>query len=178
MTRRYGIKESTGGIGADADFNWWDRDLKLSLDGFDATFDKYPRIKLSAAYELFRHIYVLGGIDELLNAPKTLDIVTGTSEVPIQFETFRYGRDVFFGAMLKFNDEDLAALLTDGGSALSGATKSESEKCAGPVRNDPPSSSPPPVFACCCRSIGKRASSFERDSSVKSTMSSPSAPAG
>ncbi|MDB4957016.1 MAG: Mammalian cell entry related domain protein [Myxococcales bacterium] len=123
LTLRYGIKESTGGIGADADLNWWNHDLKLSVDGFDATFDKYPRVKLTAAYELFRHMYILGGIDELLNRPRTLDIVKGTSDVPTQFDTFRFGRDYFLGAMLKFNDEDLAALLTVGGSALGGATK-------------------------------------------------------
>ncbi|HEY6179851.1 MAG TPA: hypothetical protein VIX73_35600, partial [Kofleriaceae bacterium] len=38
-----------------------------------------------------------------------------------QFDTFTYGRDYFFGGMLRFNDEDLSALLTVGGSALSAA---------------------------------------------------------
>jgi hypothetical protein len=72
---------------------------------------------------MFQHIYVLGGVDELLNKPQTLDIVEGTSSVPTQFDTFRFGRDYFLGGMLKFNDEDLSALLTVGGSALAGATK-------------------------------------------------------
>ena len=120
LTLRYGIKESTGGIGADIETNWWGRNLRLSADIFDATFDKYPRVKLAAAYEVFRHIYVLGGIDEVLNAPDTLNVVTGTSDVPVQFEKFRFGRDAFFGAMLRFNDEDLAALLTVGGAAIAG----------------------------------------------------------
>jgi phospholipid/cholesterol/gamma-HCH transport system substrate-binding protein len=120
LTLRYGIKESTGGVGADADFHWWGHNLKVSADLFDATFDKYPRVKLSAAYEMFRHIYILAGVDELLNDPETLQIVKGTSDVPIQFDTFRFGRDAFFGAMLRFNDEDLAALLTVGGSAIAG----------------------------------------------------------
>ena len=123
LTLRYGLKESTGGIGADADFSWWERDLKLSVDAFDATWDKYPRVKLTAAYEVFRHIYILGGVDELLNTPANLPIVTGDSGVPTQFSTFRYGRDFFAGAMLRFNDEDLAALLTVGGSAIAGAAK-------------------------------------------------------
>ena len=43
--------------------------------------------------------------------------------MPIQFETFRFGRDYFLGGMLQFNDEDLAALLTVGGSALGGARR-------------------------------------------------------
>jgi phospholipid/cholesterol/gamma-HCH transport system substrate-binding protein len=123
LTLRYGLKESTGGVGADADVQWFDRDLRLSADVFDASFDQYPRVKLAAAYELFRHIYVLGGVDELLNAPNNLQIVKGTSSVPVQFDTFRYGRDYFFGGMLRFNDEDLSALLAVGGSALGGATK-------------------------------------------------------
>ena len=125
VTLRYGIKESTGGVGIDYDVAdpWWHHDLKLTADVFDATWDKYPRVKLTAAYEVFRHVYVLGGVDELLNTPANLPIVTGNSGVPIQFSTFRYGRDYFAGLMLKFNDEDLAALLTVGGSAIAGAAK-------------------------------------------------------
>jgi phospholipid/cholesterol/gamma-HCH transport system substrate-binding protein len=123
LTLRYGIKESTGGIGADVDVHPLGGDLKLSLDGFDATWDRYPRVKLTIAYEAFRHLYILGGIDDILNSPQQLQIVTGTSTVPIQFDTFRFGRDIFAGAMLRFNDEDLAALLTVGGSALAGAAR-------------------------------------------------------
>jgi phospholipid/cholesterol/gamma-HCH transport system substrate-binding protein len=121
LTLRYGLKESTGGVGADADLQWFDRDLRLSVDVFDASFDQYPRVKLTAAYEVFRHIYVLGGVDELLNTPQNLPIIKGASDVPIQFDTFRYGRDFFFGGMLRFNDEDLSALLAVGGSALGAA---------------------------------------------------------
>jgi phospholipid/cholesterol/gamma-HCH transport system substrate-binding protein len=123
LTLRYGLKESTGGVGADADVQWFDRDLRLSMDVFDASFDQYPRVKLTAAYELFRHIYVLGGVDELINEPNELPIVKGDSQVPIQFDKFRYGRDYFFGGMLRFNDEDLSALLSVGGSAVAGATR-------------------------------------------------------
>lgn len=123
LTLRYGIKESTGGIGADVDLKWWGHGLRFSADAFDASFDDYPRIKLAMAYEMFKHFYVLGGVDELLNKPETLTIIKGTSQVPIQFDTFTYGRDYFLGAMLRFNDEDLAALLTVGGSAIAGANK-------------------------------------------------------
>ena len=123
LTLRYGLKESTGGIGVDMDFRWWGQRLKFQADAFDATFDRYPRVKLALAYEAFRHLYILGGVDELLNPQNELTIVTGGSDVPIQFETFTYGRDVFLGAMLRFNDEDLAALLTVGGSALAGVAK-------------------------------------------------------
>jgi phospholipid/cholesterol/gamma-HCH transport system substrate-binding protein len=123
LTLRYGLKESSGGVGADADARWFERDLRLSVDVFDASFDRYPRVKVTAAFELFRHLYVLGGVDELVNAPDEFSIIKGTSDVPIQFDEFVFGRDYFFGAMLRFNDEDLAALLTVGGSALGGAAQ-------------------------------------------------------
>ena len=118
LTLRYGIKESTGGIGADA--SWFDDHLKISADVFDATFDQLPRVKLTAAYQMFGFLYVLGGVDELLNAPHTLDVipVNDPGGVPTFFRHFRYGRDFFAGAMLRFNDLDLAALLTVGGAAL------------------------------------------------------------
>jgi phospholipid/cholesterol/gamma-HCH transport system substrate-binding protein len=123
LTLRYGLKESTGGLGMDADIPiWWNRNLRLSADVFDATFDRFPRVKVAAAFELFRHLYILGGVDELLNSPDELQIVTGASDVPIQFDELHFGRDWFAGAMLRFNDEDLAALLTVGGSALAGAS--------------------------------------------------------
>ncbi|MBA3540966.1 MAG: hypothetical protein H0T79_15245, partial [Deltaproteobacteria bacterium] len=123
LTLRYGLKESTGGVGADAQFLVGGRALKFSADVFDASFDDYPRVKLTLAYEVFRYLYIHGGVDELLNKPQTLDVVSGMTDIPVQFETFRYGRDVFFGGMLRFNDEDLSALLTVGGSALAGAAK-------------------------------------------------------
>ncbi len=125
LTLRYGLKESTGGIGADA--QWFDRRLKISADVFDATFDQLPRVKLTGAYQLWGYLYVLAGVDELLNEPDELLVepVDGATvsgdDVPIVFDDFHFGRDYFFGAMLQFNDHDLAALLTVGGALLVGA---------------------------------------------------------
>ncbi len=124
LTLRYGVKESTGGIGADFEGQWWDRHLRLSADIFDATFDTYPRVKLAAALELFRGIYIVGGVDELLNQPDTLRIDTGAGTVPAQFDEFHFGRDFFVGGLVRFNDRDLAALLAIGGSALGGVSGS------------------------------------------------------
>jgi len=123
LTLRYGIKESTGGVGADIEGQWWNHDLKFSADVYDATWDTYPRVKLTAAYELFRHLYILGGIDDALNKPQNLAVINGDSPVPTELDTLRFGRDYFLGAMLRFNDEDLAALLTVGGSAIANAAK-------------------------------------------------------
>ena len=122
-TLRYGIKESTGGIGFDAQTTWLNRNLRMSVDLFDATFDQLPRIKIAGAFELFRHMYILGGVDELINKPDTLSVITGTdpSGVPIQFNKFHFGRDYFAGLMLRFTDDDLAALLTVAGSAVTNA---------------------------------------------------------
>jgi phospholipid/cholesterol/gamma-HCH transport system substrate-binding protein len=124
-TLRYGIKESTGGVGFDAATTWLNRRLALSIDLFDATFDQLPRVKITGMFELARHVYILGGVDELINNPDELTVVKGTDPtgVPIQFEKFHFGRDYFVGAMLRFNDEDIAALLTVAGSAVSGAAQ-------------------------------------------------------
>jgi phospholipid/cholesterol/gamma-HCH transport system substrate-binding protein len=129
VTLRYGLKESTGGVGADIDLPWLANalplgsgNLRISTDIFDASFDRYPRVKVAAALRMFHYLYILGGVDEMLNSPAYLNLRTGNTDVPTQFDKFRYGRDYFFGGMLRFSDEDLSALLTVGGSALSGAT--------------------------------------------------------
>jgi phospholipid/cholesterol/gamma-HCH transport system substrate-binding protein len=125
LTLRYGLKESSGGIGVDAE--WFDRRLKLSTDVFDATFDRMPRLKLTAAVQFFSWLYILGGVDDALNHHETLLLdpidggVSGGEPVPAQFNEYDYGRDYFLGAQIRFNDLDLAALLTVGGAALSGA---------------------------------------------------------
>lgn len=115
---RYGIKESSGAIGMDA--QWFDDRLKLSMDIFDAGFDEWPRLKLSAAFEVFKHLFILGGIDDALNPPRSLAIVDDGADVPVLFDELAYGRDYFLGAQLRFNDQDLSALLFIGGSALAG----------------------------------------------------------
>jgi phospholipid/cholesterol/gamma-HCH transport system substrate-binding protein len=134
VTLRYGLKESTGGVGLDADVPWLAQalppgygQLRLSVDAFDASFDRYPRLKVAAALRLFHHLYILGGVDDALNKPQYLVINPGNVDTPTQFDELRYGRDYFFGGMLRFSDEDLSALLTVGGSALSGASSSGSK---------------------------------------------------
>jgi phospholipid/cholesterol/gamma-HCH transport system substrate-binding protein len=122
-TLRYGLKESTGGVGFDIDTSWLGRALRLQTDAFDADFDRLPRFKVTAQVELFPYIYVLGGVDDALNTPGTLAIQVGGIDVPTRFDEYHYGRDFFLGAMLRFNDRDLAGLLTVGGSAVSGAVK-------------------------------------------------------
>lgn len=118
FTFRYGLKESTGGIGMNYEDSWLGRRLRVDIDLFDMNFDRWPRLKVAAAYEVFSNLYILGGIDEALNQPEELAIDTGNFDEPTQFDHFTFGRDYFFGAMLRFNDRDLAALMTVGGAAL------------------------------------------------------------
>ncbi len=113
LTGRFGIKESTGGIGADVDLplsvtRASFRSVSLNLDLFDFTTNIYPRLKIMAALEFYRHIWLVGGIDDVLNGRGP---GAGVST----------GRDYFFGAQLTFNDDDIRALLTIGGAALLGS---------------------------------------------------------
>lgn len=110
LTGRFGIKESTGGVGFDVEVPMslasnWMRTLQIQTDLFDFQTNTYPRLKVLAALEFYKHIWVVGGIDDALNSRGP----GGGGST---------GRDYFLGAQLTFNDEDLRALLTVGGAAL------------------------------------------------------------
>ena len=113
LTGRFGIKESTGGVGADVEIplalaSPWMRTLTFNLDLFDFRTNIYPRFKVLAALEFFKHIWIVGGVDDVFNGRGP---GAGVST----------GRDYFFGAQLTFNDDDIRALLTIGGAALLGS---------------------------------------------------------
>ncbi len=118
LSLRFGIKESTGGIGVDG--QWFDDRLKLSIDIYDTTFNRLPRLKVAAAYSMFKHIYFLAGVDDALNDELIITAANpaGPPEVPQAFNEVRFGRDIFFGAYIQFNDLDLTALLTIGSGIL------------------------------------------------------------
>lgn len=88
LTFRYGVMESTGGIGVDLDL--LEDALRFKLDLFDFGRDAWPRLRILAAWEFVRHIYVAGGVDNVLN---------GAS------------RDYFVGLGVTFTDDDLKAIL-------------------------------------------------------------------
>jgi phospholipid/cholesterol/gamma-HCH transport system substrate-binding protein len=114
---RGGIKDSTFGVGAD--LLLMDGRLRIASDVFGAYFPT-PRVKLTAAYAIMRNIYILGGVDDALNSPGYLRIVTGNSDVPQFFDEVRYGRDYFIGGALHFDDQDLAVLLRIYGALIVG----------------------------------------------------------
>lgn len=107
FTGRFGIKESTGGVGFDLHF-LKDR-LMLSVDAFDTRSNVYPRVKAMAALALYqRNFYVVAGADDMFN------------QDPARAGGGAFN-DFFFGGQLIFNDEDLKTLLLFGGSAVGSA---------------------------------------------------------
>lgn len=115
LTGRFGIKESTGGLGMDVDVplsitSRWFRNLRISADIFDFRTNTYPRLKILAALEFFKHMWIVGGVDDVINARGP-----GIGNLT--------GRDYFFGVMLTFTDDDLRGLLAIGGAALLGGSR-------------------------------------------------------
>ena len=118
LNLRGGIKDSTFGVGADVLLN--QGRLKLSADLFGSFNDPVPRLKLAAAIEVYRSIFLLGGVDDALNKPGYLSIIEGNTNVPQQFVSLRYGRDWFFGATITVNEDDLASMIRAYGALLAG----------------------------------------------------------
>ena len=117
LALRGGIKDSTFGVGADA--LMLDGRLKLSADAFGA-FTSTPRLKLTAALAVFRSIYVMAGVDDALNSPGYLQVLSGNPGAPQVLDRVRYGRDYFVGTSLQFTDEDIAILLRAYGAIIVG----------------------------------------------------------
>ncbi|HNI58464.1 MAG TPA: MlaD family protein, partial [Pseudomonadota bacterium] len=108
LTLRYGIKESTGGIGLDVDLlkeRW-----TFKIDAFDFRTNIWPRLRIYSTVQFYRNMFLLAGVDDVIN-----------SRPPGGQGSF--GRDYYVGAQLMFNDEDLKSLLAVGGSAMGNALK-------------------------------------------------------
>ncbi len=97
-TFRFGIKESTGGFGVD--LHLLDDALEIRTDLFNFGEDVNPRMRITAAYEILRRAWIIGGVDDIFN--------------PDRF-------DYFLGAQLRFNDEDLKSILPFAGGLAGGA---------------------------------------------------------
>jgi phospholipid/cholesterol/gamma-HCH transport system substrate-binding protein len=88
FTGRFGIKESTGGLGLDV-LLFEDRfELRQDLYGFGEVV--LPRWRISLGYEFINRLWLLGGVEDILSDSR---------------------RDYFVGGMLRFNDEDLKTIL-------------------------------------------------------------------
>lgn len=97
-TFRFGILESSGGLAIDLDF--FDDSLEISAEIFQFGNSVFPRLRARVSYELVDTLFILAGVDDVLNE-RTVDF--------------------FLGAMLRFDDQDLVSLLPFLGGAVGGA---------------------------------------------------------
>jgi phospholipid/cholesterol/gamma-HCH transport system substrate-binding protein len=86
-TFRFGILESTGGLGLD--LHLLNDHLEINTDAFAIGEQQYARLRTALAYEVLQRLFIVGGVDDMLNE----------------------SRDFFLGAQLRFNDEDLKSIL-------------------------------------------------------------------
>jgi phospholipid/cholesterol/gamma-HCH transport system substrate-binding protein len=85
---RFGLKESSGGVGLDL-LLFDDRfELRQDLFGFGEVV--LPRWRVHLGYEFVERFWLLGGVDDILASPR---------------------RDYFVGMQLRFNDRDLKNVL-------------------------------------------------------------------
>ncbi len=96
-TFRFGVIESTGGVGLDLHF--FDDDFEVTTDVFGFGERAYPRMRTNLAFQIISRLWILGGVDDYLNS----------------------SRDFYLGASLRFNDDDLIAILAAGGGSLASA---------------------------------------------------------
>jgi phospholipid/cholesterol/gamma-HCH transport system substrate-binding protein len=99
FTGRFGIKESTGGVGLD---------LHLLQDRFEIVNDLFgfseevqPRYRVFISYEFIKRLWLLGGVDYVFT--------------PAQ-------RDYFLGLQLRFDDNDLKTILPFAGPVAGAAS--------------------------------------------------------
>jgi phospholipid/cholesterol/gamma-HCH transport system substrate-binding protein len=88
VTGRFGIKESTGGLGLD--LHLLDDRFELRQDLFGFGEELSPRWRIALAYEFIRKLWLLGGVDDIMNGDR---------------------RDYFVGLQLRFIDSDLKSIL-------------------------------------------------------------------
>ncbi len=94
FTGRFGIKESTGGVGLDIHLLQDRFEIVNDLFGFSEQVD--PRYRVYISYEFIKHLWIDGGVDFLFEPSL---------------------RDYFLGLQLRFNDEDLKTILPFSGGA-------------------------------------------------------------
>jgi phospholipid/cholesterol/gamma-HCH transport system substrate-binding protein len=88
FTGRFGIKESTGGIGLIT--HLFDDRFELQQDLFGFGEQLIPRWRVAFTYEFIKRLWLIGGVDNLLT---------------------RERRDYYVGLNLRFTDEDLKSVL-------------------------------------------------------------------
>lgn len=88
FTGRFGVKESTGGVGLDVHLLQNRFEIVNDVFGFGESIR--PRLRIYVGYEFLHRLWLLGGIDHIFLADR---------------------RDYFLGLQLRFTDEDLKTIL-------------------------------------------------------------------
>lgn len=96
-TFRFGIKESSGGLGLD--LHLLNNALEVRTDVFAFGENTYPRLRVAAAVNILQRAWLIGGVDDVFNGDRF---------------------DYFLGAQLRFNDEDIKSILPFAGGLGSG----------------------------------------------------------
>lgn len=97
FTGRFGIKESTGGLGLDT--HLLSNRFEIVQDIFGFGEEIKPRYRLWVGYEFIRRLWLIGGVDHVFLGSR---------------------RDYFLGLQLRFTDEDLKTILPFAGGATAG----------------------------------------------------------
>ncbi len=100
FTGRFGIKESTGGVGLDTHLLSNRFEVVQDLFGFGEEIK--PRYRLYVGYEFIHRLWLLGGVDHIFLPNR---------------------RDYFLGLQLRFTDDDLKTILPFTGGAAGAGTK-------------------------------------------------------
>ena len=95
FTGRFGIKESTGGVGLDTHLLSNRFEIIQDLFGFGEAIK--PRYRLFIGYEFIHRLWLLGGVDHIFLPNR---------------------RDYFLGLQLRFTDDDLKTILPFTGGAV------------------------------------------------------------
>lgn len=111
LTLRFGIIESTGGVGLDLNapikLPWYSRNIEdalvLKVDAFNFSIEalRLPRLRATIRFTPFEHIYLNAGMDDILNSANR-DTLTNR---------LISGRDFFVGGGVYFTDADIKSLL-------------------------------------------------------------------
>jgi phospholipid/cholesterol/gamma-HCH transport system substrate-binding protein len=99
FTGRFGIKESTGGVGLDVTL--LNNRFEFVNDLFGFSVEPQPRYRAYIGYEFLQRLWLLGGVDQIF--------------LPA-------ARDYFLGLQLRFTDEDLKTILPFSGGVTAAAS--------------------------------------------------------
>jgi len=99
-TFRFGIIESSGGLGADLHFFNDSLSIKTDVFNFSSQDLRYPRLRTALRFQALQHLFATAGIDDILNR-QVRETVTNKLIT---------GRDFFFGGGVYFTDDDIKAI--------------------------------------------------------------------